>query len=104
MLILQVPTTTLALYTKICVTYNKPSSTDCERALDIRIKQLGPNHVDVASSYNSLGALHKDLGDLQQAKQYYERALDIKIKQLGQDPVDVTCWGFYIKIYFRDSE
>ena len=38
------------------------------RALDIRLKQLGPEHVDVAASYNNLGTVYSDLGDFQRAK------------------------------------
>ena len=42
---------------------------DChDRALAIRLKKLGPEHVDVASSYSHLGSVHKKLGDLSQAK------------------------------------
>ena len=44
-------------------------------SLEIRVKLRGSNHIFVAMSYNNLGSVHKDLGDLQQAKQYYEKAL-----------------------------
>ena len=36
-------------------------------ALDILLKQLGPEHVDVAASYNNLGTVYSSLGDIQQA-------------------------------------
>ena len=36
-------------------------------ALDILLKQLGPEHVDVAASYNNLGTVCSSLGDFQQA-------------------------------------
>ena len=52
-----------------------------EHALDINIKHLGFNHVNVSIYYLSLGTVHRVLGGLQQAKQYYEGALDIRIKQ-----------------------
>ena len=42
-----------------------------ERALSIRLKKLGPDHVDVARTYHNMGILHKNLGDHQQAKEYY---------------------------------
>ena len=35
-------------------------------ALDILLKQLGPEHVDVAASYNNLGTVYSSLGDIQQ--------------------------------------
>ena len=37
-----------------------------------------------------MGNLEKDLGDHQQAKEYYERALSIQLKKLGPDHVDVA--------------
>ena len=36
----------------------------CERAVEIRKEQLGPNHVDVASYYNKLARLY-DIGELE---------------------------------------
>ena len=47
------------------------------RALDIYVNQLGPEHADVATSYNNLGIVCRNLGDFQQAKDNYARALDI---------------------------
>ena len=35
-----------------------------ERALDVRLKKLGPEHVSVATSYNNMGLVHLRLGDL----------------------------------------
>ena len=37
-------------------------------ALDIRLKQLGPEHVDVVASYNNLGIVYSGLGDFLEAK------------------------------------
>ena len=51
-------------------------------ALNIRLKQLGPDHVDVAASYDNLGTVYSDLDDFQQAKDNRTRALDISQKQL----------------------
>ena len=50
------------------------------RALDIRLKMLGPEHVDIATSYNNLDIVYRNLGDIQQAKDNYARALDIYVK------------------------
>ena len=61
-----------------------------ERTLDIWLRKLGPEHVDVATTYNRLGHVQYDLGDLQQAKEHYERALDIQLKKLGPEHVDVA--------------
>ena len=51
------------------------------------MKQLGPEHVDVASSYINLGNLHKALGDTDEAKDCYKRALVICISKCGQEHV-----------------
>ena len=36
-----------------------------ERALDIILKKLGPEHTDVAIMYNNLGVVERALGNLQ---------------------------------------
>ena len=51
-----------------------------QRALEIKEKQLGPNHVGLAVSYNNLGLVYYDKGDLDKANDYYQRALEIKEK------------------------
>ncbi|CAH3153272.1 unnamed protein product, partial [Pocillopora meandrina] len=61
-----------------------------ESALDILLKQLGPQHVYVAACYDNLGTVYRHLGDLQQAQDYYARALDIRLKQLGPEHVNVA--------------
>ena len=49
-----------------------------QRAIDIQINILGPNHIDVATSYNNLGRVNEALDELEQAKDYYQRAIDIQ--------------------------
>ena len=49
-----------------------------------------PDHLEEAAIIHDMGTLHKDLGDHQQAKEYYERALSIQLKKLGPDHVDVA--------------
>ena len=51
--------------------------------------QLGPEHVDVADSFNNLGALYRNLSDFQQAMDYHVLALDICLKQLGRNHLKV---------------
>ena len=53
-------------------------------ALDIDLDKLGPEHVDVATSYNNLALIYKDLGDFEQAKEYRQRALAIDVKPCKQ--------------------
>ncbi|KAJ7390193.1 hypothetical protein OS493_026703 [Desmophyllum pertusum] len=61
-----------------------------DRALAIRLKKLGPEHVDVATTYSNLAVEHSALGDQQQAKDYHDRALAIYLKKLGPEHVDVA--------------
>ena len=61
-----------------------------ERNLNIQIQKLGPQHVDVASSYNNLATVLHDQGDLEKAKEYHEHALAIRIQKLGAQHVDVA--------------
>ena len=46
--------------------------------------------VDVARTYHNMGNLHCNLGDHQQAKEYYERALSIQLNKLGPEHVAVA--------------
>ena len=62
----------------------------CQEALEIQKKELGPNHVDVACSYNSLGMVYTDTGDLEKAEEYYQLALEIQKEQLGPNHFDVA--------------
>ena len=61
-----------------------------KRALEIQLKKLGPEHVHVASTYNSLGNSLSKLGETDRAKDYYERALDIELKKLRPEHVHVA--------------
>ena len=61
-----------------------------QKAMDIKIKVSGPNHIKVAASYNNLGLVYKAMGELEQAKDYLQRAIDIKMKVLGPNHIDVA--------------
>ena len=74
----------------LCTACFQKTKDNYARALDIRLKQLGSEHGNVASSYNNLGTVYSDLVDFQQAKYYHTRALDIRLKQLGPEHVDVA--------------
>ena len=51
------------------------------RALDIRLRHIGPWHMDVATSYNNLGNVYSGLGDFLQAKDCLARTLDIRLRR-----------------------
>ena len=60
------------------------------RALAIRLKKVGPDDVDVAILLQFLSILHDKLGELSQAKDYHDRALAIRLKKLGPEEVDIA--------------
>ena len=51
---------------------------------------LGPQHADVASSYNNLGTVLGNQGDLKQAKEYHDRAFAIMQQTSGPQHPDVA--------------
>ena len=55
------------------------------RALEIKLKKPGPEHVDVAASHNDLGSLHRALDENDQARDYFMHALKIRLKKLGPE-------------------
>jgi tetratricopeptide (TPR) repeat protein len=77
------------LYYDLAQRYIK-TATLYERALDIRMRQLGEEHPDTAISFNNLGSWHSDLLQYSEAEIFYKRALDIRIKQLGEEHPDTA--------------
>jgi serine/threonine protein kinase/Tfp pilus assembly protein PilF len=61
-----------------------------ERALALRSEALGPDHVDVASTLNSLANVHWELGEYAKAEPLHERALRIRQQRLGPSHPDVA--------------
>jgi CHAT domain-containing protein/Tfp pilus assembly protein PilF len=61
-----------------------------QRALALREKVLGPDHLDVAQTLNDLAVLHQEKGDHARAEPLYQRALAIREKALGPDHPDVA--------------
>ena len=79
-----------------------------QKALAIQIKQLGPNHPDVAISYNNIGSIGQVLyrkGEYDQALEYYQKALAIQIKQLGPNHPNVaTSYNNIGQVHYRKGE
>ncbi|AFY60595.1 CHAT domain-containing tetratricopeptide repeat protein [Synechococcus sp. PCC 6312] len=61
-----------------------------QRSLAIWEKALGPNHPNVATGLNNLGALYQAQGNYAQALPLYQRSLAIREKALGPDHPDVA--------------
>lgn len=61
-----------------------------ERALTIREKRLGPEHVDVANVLHNFANLNLRMGNFVEARQLYQRSLAIRRKTLGPRHIDVA--------------
>jgi serine/threonine protein kinase/Tfp pilus assembly protein PilF len=67
-----------------------PAQTLLEKALETRIKTLGPEHPAVAETLSNLGTVVWRKGDFARAKALQEQALAIREKQLGPDSKEVA--------------
>ena len=61
-----------------------------EYSLTFKLRELGPENVDVAKSYINLALIYSDLRDFEQAKEYQQSALDIELDKLGPKHVNVA--------------
>ena len=57
----------------------------CNRSLDINLRVHGPEHPDVASTFNNIGIVYRKMGEHEKALEYYNKDLAITIKVHGQD-------------------
>ena len=55
------------------------------KALKFDLKQLGPDHLNVATRYNNLGVAFSRKREHDRAIEYYQKALKINLKQLRPD-------------------
>jgi len=76
-----------------------------ERALAIREKALGPDHLDVAASLYRLGLFYDNRGDYARAEPLYGRALAIREKALGPDhPIIVPLLNSLASLYRAEGD
>ena len=61
-----------------------------EKALSIKLKKLGDDHPDVATTYNNMANVYNKQGKNDEALAMYEKALSIRLKKLGDDHPDVA--------------
>jgi len=59
-------------------------------ALQIRRRELGDDHVDVARTYGNMGIVLCQQGDNKKGLEYFQKSLEIEVKVLGHDHVDVA--------------
>ena len=67
-----------------------PFSQPKNRSIPVRILPLQDPYIDVAASYNKLGEVYVDLGELERAKECYLLGLEICEEQLSPKHVDVA--------------
>ena len=62
-----------SIYQALCDFEQAKEYQQCD--LEIQLDKLGPEHVNVATSYFNLASIYRDLGDFEQAKAHQQRAL-----------------------------
>ena len=73
-----------------------------EYSLTFKLQELGPKHVDVATSYHNLALIYRDLGDFEQAKEYQQGALDIELDKLGPKHKNVATTYNDLAVIYRE--
>ena len=61
-----------------------------DRALQIRLKVLGDDHLDSATSFLNIGNAHRSFGQIEKAASFYEKALQIFLKVYGKEHRDTA--------------
>ena len=47
---------------------------------------MGPEHVNVATSYKNLALIYQDSCDFEQAKEYQQRAVEFQLDKVSPEP------------------
>ena len=58
--------------------------------MEIRKEVLGEKHPDTAMSYNNIGNVYYNLGDYNEALEYFNKALEIKKEVLGEKHANIA--------------
>ena len=72
-----------------------------DHAQAIQLKNLGPDHIDVAATYNNLGTVHRRLSEFVPSKQCHDRALAILLEKLGPEHADVATTYNHLGVIHR---
>jgi len=59
-------------------------------AMEMQLKALGPDHLEVAKTLHNIGVSHRHSKDLDQALEYYHKALRIFEMNLGREHLDTV--------------
>jgi tetratricopeptide (TPR) repeat protein len=75
------------------------------KALDIRRKVLGKEHLDTATTYNGIAGVYKNQHDYEKALEWYFKALAIKKKVLSKEhPSMATTYNNIATVYYRQGK
>ncbi|MBN1349707.1 CHAT domain-containing protein [candidate division KSB1 bacterium] len=72
-------------------------------AVSIGLKKIGRMNLQMAATYNILGALYFNQSDFDQALEFFIKSLDIKIRMLGEDHQQVGYAYNNIGIIYRNK-
>ena len=75
-----------------------------DKALKIYKKILSQDHASVATFYDNLALLHKQLGEYNEAKELQEKALVIRKKIFGEDHAEVATSFIIHSKHLPDSD
>ena len=70
----------------------------------LRLKKLGADHPDVATSYNNIANVYYSQGKYDQALEYLQKALKISLKKLGADHPHVAMYYLNIGVVYALQE
>ena len=68
----------------------QPALTYCNRALEIRIRLLGPKHQNTSDSHYNLGLLYRLNGDPHDARAAFKLAREIRVNCFGEHALEVA--------------
>ena len=61
-----------------------------QKAVKIRLKLLGEEHSDTATSYNDIGLAYTGKGEYDKALKFHQKALEIRLKLMGEKHPDTA--------------
>ena len=71
-----------------------------EKSLEIAIKTLPPNHLNLANSHSNIGQVYNNMGEYSKALSYFEKALEMKQKTLPPNhPALATSYNSIGQVY-----
>ncbi len=82
---------------------NEQSLALATRALELRTKELGPDHRDTLMAVNDLAYYHEILGKVEEAERLYKQAYEGRKRVLGEDDNDTLTSMGNLGNYYRSA-